>query len=369
MKKNILIVTSYISGHGGIERVSDNIIGLILRNNLTKGQYKIDVLSLSDGIYNGKGLKSIFPSESRTWLKNAGIIKSNIKIKPKILNTFYHFAYLYYFLSKNKDYDYIITTGPGLSILLSNVRKTLNLRFKLYGWPHFSATSGNGNFASFKCCDKILCISKGIYSEFEILGFDKNMLEHFPNPFPKLSLSAKESTKCSHVKFVYIGRLLFLGQKRIKDILDAVIMNKKEFVVHIIGDGPDHEIIQRYINESGVSDKVILHKGWYENPWEIIDNISCLLLSSEFEGLPTVIGEALSRGIPCISSDCETGPSDFIVNGVNGYLYPTKNVEALSKCIDLFIENIADNDREEVAETMGYFYDDSFISRWKKNFS
>ncbi len=50
-------------------------------------------------------------------------------------------------------------------------------------------------------------------------------------------------------------------------------------------------------------------------------NVTALLLTSAFEGFPMTLLEAMSYGIPCISSDCMSGPRDMIKPGLNGELY------------------------------------------------
>lgn len=51
-----------------------------------------------------------------------------------------------------------------------------------------------------------------------------------------------------------------------------------------------------------------------------------------------MLGEAMSRGVLCISSDCETGPRDFILDGVNGFLFPVKDVDALAAVMQRVID-------------------------------
>ncbi|WP_241570128.1 hypothetical protein, partial [Rosenbergiella collisarenosi] len=104
------------------------------------------------------------------------------------VNSITHLFYLMYFLGKkNNKYSHIISTGPGLCFLLSRIKSILKLEFKIYGWPHFSSSSGNGDFLNFDYADKILCISNGIFCELKSLGIDSNKLTYFPNPFFNIS--------------------------------------------------------------------------------------------------------------------------------------------------------------------------------------
>lgn len=69
------------------------------------------------------------------------------------------------------------------------------------------------------------------------------------------------------------------------------------------------------------------------NPDNIYSNAACLIMTSRYEGLPMVLIEAMSRGIPCISYNCPQGPAEIIKNDINGYLIPIDNEE-------LFIEKL-----------------------------
>ncbi|WP_241570159.1 hypothetical protein, partial [Rosenbergiella collisarenosi] len=62
--KNILILTSYISGHGGMEKVIKNIKKIITDSPDFKNSYNIDVLSISDGLYNNNVIRKIFSSNN-----------------------------------------------------------------------------------------------------------------------------------------------------------------------------------------------------------------------------------------------------------------------------------------------------------------
>lgn len=63
------------------------------------------------------------------------------------------------------------------------------------------------------------------------------------------------------------------------------------------------------------------------------------VLSSDYEGLPNVLMEAMAAGLPCISTDCQTGPSALIESGKNGLLVPVGDVEAMSRAMEYLIEN------------------------------
>ena len=83
------------------------------------------------------------------------------------------------------------------------------------------------------------------------------------------------------------------------------------------------------------------------------------------EGLPLVLLEAIARGIYCVSSDCVSGPSDIIKDGINGQLYETYNVDELVSILDApdFCKTLPD--QEIVKDSIHDFYEDAYMTNFK----
>jgi glycosyltransferase involved in cell wall biosynthesis len=72
------------------------------------------------------------------------------------------------------------------------------------------------------------------------------------------------------------------------------------------------------------------------------------VLSSDYEGLPNVLLEAMCMGMPCVSTDCRCGPSDLIEDGVNGLLVPVGDETAMCRAMEQltdpeYAKTLADN--------------------------
>ena len=94
------------------------------------------------------------------------------------------------------------------------------------------------------------------------------------------------------------------------------------------------------------------------------EHASALLLNSNFEGLPMVIAEGMSYGIPAIATDCKTGPEDLIKSNLNGYLYPVGDYSKLSEYLKKFINDDVDFDSQKIKDSIDFLYDDSYDQRF-----
>jgi glycosyltransferase involved in cell wall biosynthesis len=74
--------------------------------------------------------------------------------------------------------------------------------------------------------------------------------------------------------------------------------------------------------------------GFVANPYPYMAQASLFVLSSRWEGLPTVLIEALSCGTPLISTDCPSGPREILSDGRFGKLVPVGNVPALAHAME-----------------------------------
>ena len=132
-------------------------------------------------------------------------------------------------------------------------------------------------------------------------------------------------------RIVNVGRLH--PQKNQKLLIDAFAQVTKAFpdyVLEIYGDGELHDDLQKQIDDLGLHDKVTIYPS-RKNIWDCIYKASLFVLTSDFEGMPNALMEAMALGLPCVSTDCRPGGArSLIENGKNGFIVPVGDVAALS---------------------------------------
>ena len=162
------------------------------------------------------------------------------------------------------------------------------------------------------------------------------------NPVSDKALLANKISYESCRDFVMAGRLD--SQKNYPMVFRAIKTVKEKYPdihLEIFGKGSAQDILDNMIKEMGLEDNIKLC-GWSQNTIGEYLNHDAYILSSNFEGMPNALMEAMAVGLPCISTDCDTGPSDLIEDGINGYLIPVNDDKMLAERIIDIIEMGAD---------------------------
>ena len=122
---------------------------------------------------------------------------------------------------------------------------------------------------------------------------------------------------------VTVGRLH--PQKNQKLLINAFarIADKlSDYTLEIYGDGGLKDELQRQIDDCGLHDRAFLN-GTSSSIHSLIYDASLFVLSSDYEGMPNTLLEAMALGIPCISTDCRPGGARALIdNGKDGYIVP-----------------------------------------------
>lgn len=133
-------------------------------------------------------------------------------------------------------------------------------------------------------------------------------------------------------KIVNVGRLHpQKNQALLIEAFSKLSSDFSEYSLEIFGDGVLREELIKKIKHLNLENRVFL-KGTTSNIYEEMYNASLFVLSSDYEGMPNALMEAMALGVPCVSTDCRPGGARALINdGENGFIVPIGNVDGL-KC-------------------------------------
>lgn len=139
---------------------------------------------------------------------------------------------------------------------------------------------------------------------------------------------------------VSLGRLE--QQKRFDVLLLAfkrLLAKNPSPILYIYGTGSQKFELSEMIKTLELTGKVFL-KGATDSVISVLENASVFVLSSDYEGMPNALLEALAVGVPSVSTDCPCGgPRSIIQNEKNGLLVPVGNDEVLANAIYRILED------------------------------
>lgn len=349
--KKIMIVGFELSGLGGTETVCKKLY------NLLNGSSEVTFVFFKQDEKNS----------SYDWLK--GVEYCTLECYQK--NTPLRRLIFSYKLSKilRKKKPNIIISIDSISCYISNFAKQFSLRrIKIFSWIHLSLFSAYKAKFSLKA-ERHLSISNGNTQYFINNGVASENIFTIFNPFEKQNVTISRPNNVA--RFIFIGRVLAKEGKNLQEMFNALSMVIGNWELHILGTGDEHNInYLRTLSRELNIDKNIFWHGWIKEPWvfvrQRIVEVSSLLLTSTNEGFPMVLGEAISYGIYCVSSDCKTGTTDIIKPYKNGELYPVGDTKRLSDILQSIIYKKELPDYNEIKSTINDIYDEKYLSRIKE---
>ena len=164
---------------------------------------------------------------------------------------------------------------------------------------------------------------------------------------------------------VSAGRLI--KSKNFSLLIEAFgsMENRKEYKLVIFGEGEYRNELEALIKKMNLGDLVSL-PGYEKNPYRYFRAAELFVLSSDYEGLPGVLIEALACGCKCVSTDCENGPAEILENGKYGWLSPVASKELLTSAMQNALSSSAD--KNKLIERANDFQSDKISNRYLQLF-
>lgn len=191
--------------------------------------------------------------------------------------------------------------------------------------------------------DAVVGVSAGVLDDLKThaTAVQPDRFRVIYNPIVTPDIAEKASEPVDHPWFqdkdqVFVAAGRYRPQKDFPTLIEAFssLRQNRTARLLILGDGPDRGALQRQIDDLGLTEDVELH-GYTSNPYAFFSKATAFVLSSRWEGLPTVLIEALSCGAPIVATDCPNGPKEILAGGRYGHLVPVGAVDALAHGLEM----------------------------------
>jgi glycosyltransferase involved in cell wall biosynthesis len=321
--KFVAIVIQNITYRAGTERAVCNLANILAQY----GGYLPVIVSL----YSSDG-GAAYPLHKDIKIIHSGI--ASAKNKMEQIAEYAKTANMLKKIRMENNTEILMGTNVGINIPLSLVNGNNLIKI---GCEHrcYDDPSVFSKFLRRLCYPKLDAVVTLVSCDAKRYSFCKNV-KTIPNSF---SFLPKEHSRLCSGTILLIGRYTY--QKNFENIIEAMSLIKDKCVgwrVRIIGDGEDKGKLQSLIKEKRLEEIVFLVPPT-DNIEEEYLNSSIFVMCSRSEGLPMVMIEAKSCGLPVVSFDCPTGPADIIRDGIDGILVGNGNIKALAEAVLKLIEN------------------------------
>ena len=322
MKKQTILFLSGTLGYGGAERRT-----LLLINELVNYDFEVHL-----GLFDKNG--SYMPSLSKKC--HLHLIKS-----PPLIRYYVRIFFIIKLLYKFKP-EIIYSNLWGAAFLIRRALSFYKHPVKfVYGISNTLETPKKNRKEFIRLLENeenILILQTNLIKE-KVLKYrksDKNIyiIPNIIDPeFVRDQVVINKMNNSDEFQLIHVGS--FVKQKRHDRLLKIIEILKNRnlrFKVNFLGEGPlKNEIIK--LSESMGLNNVVRFQGYLNNPFQWVANSDVLLLTSDFEGMPMALIEALTLGTPVVSTDIEFGPQEIIENGFNGYFIPPNDLIAFADAV------------------------------------
>ncbi len=256
---------------------------------------------------------------------------------------------LYIYLKKNKKdilFTYLLTSLPLLLVKIFDLKNRIFLRMS--GKINYTFLRKTVLLLTKNKIDKTFIQTK--FAKKELLKqniFEKKKISFLEDPiidFKKINDLKKEKIEKKFKNksfFVAIGRLT--KQKNFEFLIDSIkeILLKNSYYLIILGEGEQKKLLQKKIKIHGLENKIFL-LGFKNNVYKYLSKSKGLICTSLWEEPGFIIHEAAACKKIILSSNCKSGPSEFLGNGKSGYIF---NLNDKKNFIDKFNQMIKEKNK------------------------
>lgn len=192
--------------------------------------------------------------------------------------------------------------------------------------------------------DGVIAVSEGVRQDIlKLTGIDAARVQVIRNPVITAHLAEQAAQPAPHPWLVQKSVPVIIGMGRLTRQKDFATLLRAFAALQVLipsrlillGDAPkpmDRQRLQQLAFDLGVSERLLL-PGFQANPYAWLSRADLFVLSSAWEGSPNALTEALALGIPSVSTDCPSGPSEILDGGRYGPLVPVGDHVAMSQAM------------------------------------
>ncbi len=362
MKKRICFFSGDITRSGGTERVTL----LIIQKLKALEKYDISILSIVEQREKPffeipKGIKKTRLDSGTEWIAPG---PKYIPLIPR----------LHCFLKDNKI-DLLIDVDVILDLL--SVPASAGLKTKIIAWEHFNYHYAwpsktyqmfrhAAQWFSARSADFIVTLTRQDQKNYETRLGRRKAIQTIHNPM--MPAGQSENTLTREKSILTVGRLTWVkGIDLLEKLIPMVLTKYPDWKWYVLGDGEDRKRLEAAQKKYQIENQLIL-TGNVSNVSAYMQKASIYVMTSRSEGLPMVLLEAAQNGLPMVSFDIQTGPSEIIEDGKNGFLIPPFSIEDMREKVEYLIthEKVRDVFSKNTGSIQKRFDADSITVQWEQ---
>lgn len=352
-------------GGGGAERTI-----IQLANSLVEQGLNIDLAVCNLEGEKGKLLPEIHPKIQLINFDCGRVVNALFPLKKRL---------------QEQHYDCIIATQTHTNIVAGIAKKLAGVATRLI-FREVSTPSKNlklqgiAKFVlktlvnwTYPIAQQVVCVSKGVEADFrEYYGYKKNNLSTIYNPVLDDTYFEKLKAPVTH-KFLNGDHKVILAVGRLTEAKNFGFLIRSFKALHdqhpetrllILGEGELRAEFESLVADLGLKDVVDL-PGFDANPYAYFKYASLFVLSSNWEGLPGVLIQALASKVKVVSTNCPSGPMEILMNSKFGLLVECNDIDGMSRAMQhAMFENYVDYSNDEFEKHCCQFHKKNVLQRY-----